>query len=228
MTNHTTTIYPGAAQYSKDLAKCVQQRPEPVWPSQQSKRLLDNTHCLPHDTFEAAAIMAKRQRADRLASVIEDADRIRMALNAVKDHGCGVCYVLQQPCKHDTMYTCPNLKEWFGGFFYVMDWKKKIRYPTSITKNQGICWKCHVPSCADMLHGPFTLSDAPCEWEDIIVPTLIAIWKAPNIHLWKNNPFGKLSKDLDGYAKWLLERPSPGYCSKVIEVFLRYVEWRMS
>lgn len=171
------------------------------------------------DPFAPAAHVSKKKRVDRLGGVFDEADRMRRALNKVKDHGCGMCLVFCSTPQHKELFHCPPLQK-LGGFAVLIEWKKTLRYQHA----KGICWRCHVPSCSDMLHGPFGDSNTKCEWEDVVIPTILAIWGNLEMRKRAQIELGLTWADGMAYSSWLTGTPSPGYHSRVMELFLWYVE----
>lgn len=187
-----------------------------------SKRALEAISSPPQDPFVGAAHTSKKQRVDRLGMVMHEANRMRQALNRVKDHGCGMCLVMDTRPTHVRIYGCPTLQA-HGGFAELMQWKKQIRYPPSVARN-AICWKCHVPSCSNTLHGDFEGQKTKCEWEDVVIPTLMGIWACHAIRERAEQELGVLWSTFQDYTSWLVGAPSDPYYSRVMEVFLWYVE----
>ncbi|KAG9309057.1 hypothetical protein JVU11DRAFT_10939 [Chiua virens] len=170
--------------------------------------------------FSHAAEVTKKKRISRLATEVQEADRMRLALNKVKDYGCGVCLVMSQKPTHVGLWTCPRLQV-CGGTAHMMEWKKKIRYPPGV---KGICWICHVPTCSNMLHGEFVGAKVICEWEDVVIPTLGAIWTHFEIRTQAQEELGVKWLTWEAYTQWLVGMPAEGYYSRVMELFLWFVE----
>ena len=114
------------------------------------------------DLFADATHMLKKRWNNRMAGTTDKANRIRYALDRVKDHGCGACLVMGFRPEHTTIHACQALQA-AGGFGALMQWKKTIQYPPSVGR-KGICWKCHILSCSDMLHGDFEGAKTKCGW----------------------------------------------------------------
>ena len=174
------------------------------------------------DPFADATHTSKKRRVDRLAGAMDEANQMRRALDRVKDHGCGACLVMGFRPEHATIHACQALQA-AGGFGALMQWKKTIRYPPSVGR-KGICWKCHVPSCSDMLHGDFEGAKTKCDWEDVVIPTLMAIRANRETRERAQRELGTMVADWVAYASWLVGEPSAGYYSRVMELFLWYVE----
>lgn len=75
-----------------------------------------------------------------------------------------------------------------------------------------------------MLHGAFTVSEEGCEWEDVVIPTVMGIWVHSVTRERAEKYFGVRWMDRDTYVLWLVGKPSAGYRSRVMELFLWYIE----
>jgi len=98
--------------------------------------------------FTTAARLAKKQQVDEESKKFKKVERMKKALNGMKDKGCVMCQVLTGEAakvKH-TVFQCGSLRKVERTFGDVMRWKQGIKYGR---KHKGMCWKCHVLSCQD-------------------------------------------------------------------------------
>lgn len=172
--------------------------------------------------FVTAAHVAKRMRVERGRGNLEEIDRMRKALNRIKGHGCGSCYVLKKEGYggHE-IKRCETLMELGGSFGRMLDWKKTIRYGKG---HKGICWRCHVPTYEDELHGGWEGRDVECEWEDVVIPVCLSIWLDKETRRAGEEEFGVRWERLQDFTRWIVMMPRDGYRSKGMELVVWIVK----
>ncbi|KAG2110016.1 hypothetical protein DEU56DRAFT_985445 [Suillus clintonianus] len=103
------------------------------------------------DPFAEAATRSKKLKTTKQAAEMSQVDRMRKALDTMKDKGCTLCYASDNGELEDhRMSQCPSWTSIDSTLGQYFEWKKEIRY----NNHKGICWICHVPTCRDELHVP--------------------------------------------------------------------------
>ncbi|KAG1832561.1 hypothetical protein DFJ58DRAFT_848010 [Suillus subalutaceus] len=100
------------------------------------------------DPFAEATAQSKKLKTAKQAEEMKRVDRMRNALNAMKDKGCTLCQASgEAEGQFHKLSRCPfwHTPGWSLGKYF--EWKKEIRY----NNHKGICWICHVPTCSDEL-----------------------------------------------------------------------------
>jgi len=174
------------------------------------------------DQFAEAAYKAKKQRAARQEGELKEVEWMRKALNVIKEMGCGACAVTGKKMKHGP-WNCKVLESYCMTFNQYSEWKTGVRYGKG---HKGICWKCHVPSCEDALHGPFG-NGRKCEWEDVVMPTIMGIYLDVNLKSRAETAFGCRWMNTEELMKWLMKMPEKGKHSKGMDLYMWFVETQM-
>lgn len=175
------------------------------------------------DPFAEATANSKKLRTGRQEERMKQVDRMRTALDTLKDKGCTLCYAsgYSQRVAHK-LSQCPSWEDVGCTLGRYFDWKKDIRY----SNHKGICWKCHVPTCGDELHVPLVKEkgDDRCDWPDVVVPLALAIFLHADLKEAAEKYFGVEWATMEEFTKWLVKPPGPGRHSKGMDLLLWYVE----
>jgi len=170
--------------------------------------------------FERSFKEVKKMRKERLEGDIAEVERMRKALNQMKDLGCALCTVSGEEEEEHKIYHCGMLSKMGLKFKDYTDWKKKIRYYS----HKGICWKCHVPTCGDELHGVLVKGSMDCEWEDIVMPVALGVYMRRETREAGEKYFGVEWKDMEMFVSWLMKKPGNGRLSWGMDLLLWFVE----
>jgi hypothetical protein len=175
------------------------------------------------DPFAEPFEQAKKSRTARLEGELVEVERMRKALNKMKDRGCALCLVAGNPSGRTghQIFQCPSFDTVRVSCGQYTQWKKTIIY----RNHKGICWKCHVPTCGDELHGPLERGKTNCEWEDIVIVTAFGIFRHAEIRTAAERWFKTDWKAEAGiFAQWLSKKPEMGRYSNGMDLLLWYVE----
>ncbi|KAG1762154.1 P-loop containing nucleoside triphosphate hydrolase protein [Suillus occidentalis] len=175
------------------------------------------------DPFAEATANSKKLRTGRQEERMKRVDRMRTALNKLKDKGCTLCYASGYSQREvHKLGRCPSWEDIGCTLGKYFDWKKDIRY----SDHKGICWKCHVPTCGDELHAPLVKEkgDDRCDWPDIVVPLALAIFLHTDLKEAAEKYFGVEWATMGEFTRWLVKPPGPGCHSKGMDLLLWYVE----
>ncbi|KAG2030099.1 P-loop containing nucleoside triphosphate hydrolase protein [Suillus americanus] len=175
------------------------------------------------DPFAEAAAHSKKLKTAKQATEMKRVDRMRSALNAMKDKGCTLCQASgEDKGEFHKMSRCPAWETLGCSLGKYFEWKKEIRY----NNHKGICWICHVPTCSDELHMPLIKGkrDELCEWPDIILPLALAIFGYKHLKEPAEAYFGIKWATLDAFTSWLMKAPASGHHSSGMDLLLWYME----
>ncbi|KAG1853621.1 P-loop containing nucleoside triphosphate hydrolase protein [Suillus subluteus] len=175
------------------------------------------------DPFAEAATQSKKLKTAKKAEEMKRVDRMRNALNAMKDKGCTLCQASgEAEGQFHKLSRCPfwNIPGWSLGKYF--EWKQEIRY----NNHKGICWICHVPTCSDELHVPLVKGngDKLCEWPDIILPLATVIHRYDDLKEVAEAYFMVNWATLNAFTSWLKKAPASGHHSNGMDLLLWYTE----
>jgi hypothetical protein len=175
------------------------------------------------DPFSEAFEKAKKFRTERLEGEMMEVERMRKALDKIKDRGCALCLTTghSEGRLGHSIFQCPSFERVKVSRQAYMAWKKEIRY----FHHKGICWRCHVPTCGDELHRPLVAGEATCDWPDIVIPIAFGILRDDKLRSGAEKKFNAdWMKDGSVFAKWLAKRPEKGRLSNGMDLLLWFVE----
>ncbi|KAG2063370.1 hypothetical protein BDR04DRAFT_1123305 [Suillus decipiens] len=166
---------------------------------------------------------AKKSRTNRLEELMKRVERMRKALDKIKDLGCTACISFGdrggRPIHPITQ--CPSLERLGVSPGSYISWKSSIVYNNH---HGGICWKCHVPTCRDELHAPLEKGKTSCDWPDVVMPLALMVFQQGHIREAAQKYFGVAWLSLDQFNDWLMKAPSAGHHSKGMDLVLWYAE----
>jgi len=174
------------------------------------------------NSFATAFEKAKKFRTDRLDESSKQVQRMRKALNKLKDRGCALCFCMgnDKGRRGHTIHQCPSFRHVGMTWGEYKDWKMSIKYKHHDT----ICWKCHVPTCSDEMHLPLVKGVMNCEWPDTVTPLALGIFQQNDLREAAERYFGKTWLHLEAFTMWLEKRPQVGHHSNIMDLLLWYVE----
>lgn len=197
--------------------------PDPPKQTTSLKRPIEKVSTENGDQFFEAYEGAKKLRTNRLEGELAEVERMKKALNKIKDKGCALCQITGNAKARDghVLRTCPSFATIGVTCNAYMSWKKAIRYH----HHKGICWKCHVPTCGDELHGVLVSGEANCDWPDTVIPLAIGIFRDDKTREAAEKMFKvDWKKQPAEFAKWLSKRPEPERHSSAMDLLLWWVD----
>ncbi|KAG2045557.1 hypothetical protein BDR06DRAFT_1015526 [Suillus hirtellus] len=170
------------------------------------------------DPFAKAYEQAKKLRTDRLDEEMKRVERMRKALDKMKDRGCPPCIAFddQGGRSGHPMWRCPSLERLGMTWDDYRDWKTSIKYHN----HKGICWKCHVPTCGDELHRPLEKGITVCDWPDVVLPLALTVFQQAQVREAAQRHFGVVWVKMDKFQNWLTKAPGAGHHSKGMDLLL--------
>ncbi|KAG2030468.1 hypothetical protein BDR03DRAFT_987079 [Suillus americanus] len=161
---------------------------------------------------------AKKSRTNRLDDEMKQVERMRKALDKMKDRGCPPCNAFGDKGGRSghPMFRCPSLEQLGVSWELYRAWKTSILYH----KHKGICWICHVPTCRDELHAPLEKGKTVCDWPDLVLPLALAAFRQKDIREAVQKYFGVVWLKIDEFNDWLMKAPSAGRHSKGMDLML--------
>ncbi|KAG2110463.1 hypothetical protein BD769DRAFT_1674622 [Suillus cothurnatus] len=152
------------------------------------------------DTFAELCERAKKSRTNRLDEEMKKVERMRKALDKMKDRGCPPCIAFgdKEGRSGHEIFRCPSLEQLGLSWDMYRTWKKSIVYH----KHKGICWICHVPTCGDELHAPLEKG------------------KPRHVREAAQSYFGVVWLKINEFNDWLMKAPDAGHHSKGMDLML--------
>ncbi|KIK80755.1 hypothetical protein PAXRUDRAFT_157856 [Paxillus rubicundulus Ve08.2h10] len=188
--------------------------------SLSTKRQLDDTAVMAESVFTSAANQSKKRRIKRQEGVMRDVEQMKRALNKIKDNGCAMCLSYRSFHGRHPLQSCHSLDMMQMSFKQYTEWKRGIRYGKGF---KGICWKCHVPTCKDLLHPPLE-KGMKCEWEDIVIPTVVGIFNNQELRISAQRRFSVRWVTLEELRSWLVVTPIEGHHSHAMDLMMWFIE----
>ena len=185
------------------------------------KRAIEEISAEDEDPFIEVCQQAKKARTCRLEEELLEVDRMRTALDKIKDKGCALCLTTSNDAKIHVIFQCPTFELLEVSCQSYLTWKKEIKYK----HHKGICWKCHVPTCEGKLHAPLITRKANCNWPDIVIPIAFGIFSNDGLNARAGKVFKvDWKKDLEVFAAWLSKRPATGRLSNGMDLLLWFAD----
>jgi hypothetical protein len=191
--------------------------------SSYGKRTIEEVSTDASDPFAKPFQEAKKWRTARLEGELVEVERMRKALNKIKDRGCALCLAVGNASGRTghAIFQCPSFEMVGVLCGQYTEWKKTIRY----NNHKGICWKCHVPTCGDELHGPLERGKTNCEWPDIVIVMAFGIFRCSELRRAAEKWFKTdWKEDADVFGQWLSKKPEVERYSNGMDLLLWYVE----
>jgi hypothetical protein len=156
---------------------------------------------------------AKRQRTDRVLTILDYQSKLRDCLQLVSKT-CSLCFVSSSPYDkpNHTFSICQQRSK--SEFF---QWRRGIKYAKGI----AVCYQCHVPQGKDdVLHPTFTRNATECEFRDVVAPVVFGLLKRPDIleQLRKAFPGLDTSTPMSALA-WINSKEIEGHLTNLTALF---------